>query len=192
MVGHAIDNNKANDQGYFKQIVNFTREVTQKVEGDADGDGRLTIAERCDTDGDGKISAAEYAAMSNLKYGDQHAAASVGATEAVRHGWAQLREARKTGQFVGTIADRVRTGADASMNYNARSGGWTSANRWAGPGSGSTAPGVGNRNVRTASSSNPFETRQTLADVAQEARRQQLKQYFQQQFTAGAGRGDAM
>ena len=45
MVGHATDNNAANDQGYFKQIVDFRRKVTSDIAGDKDGDGRVSLAE---------------------------------------------------------------------------------------------------------------------------------------------------
>jgi len=191
MVGQKMDSIAGNDQGYFKQVVNFTREVTQKVEGDDDGDGRLSLAERYDADGDGKISMAEYAATTNLPNGsthpEQHAAASVGATQEVRMGWAKLREARQAGVFVPTVAARVLDGTDA-MRYNATRGGWTgSTPKWQGPGPSATAPGVGNRNVR-AKGPNPFEVRQTFADVADQARKQQLRQYFEQQF---AGRPTA-
>jgi len=178
----AHNSTAANDQGYFRQVVDFRREVTQNIAGDADGDGRLSLAEQYDADGDGKISMAEYAASTNNPTGPaSHAAASVGATHEARMGWAKLREARSSGHFVPTIAERTRDAAD-QMGYNPRQGGWTqSTPQWGGPGPSSPAPGVGNRNVRAQPSSNPFE-RQTLYDVAQLARKEQLRGYFAQQF----------
>ena len=128
---------------------------------------------------------AEFAATTNLPVDQKamHAAESVGATEKVRMGWAKLREGRHNGEYVTPIADRVRVGAD-SMVYDAAKGGWVSApGKWGGPGAPSTQPGVGNRNVR--SPENPFEVRQSFADVVDGARKQQLRAYFQQQF-AGA------
>jgi hypothetical protein len=190
MVGHAVSGSAGNDQGYFRQITDFTRTVTQNVHGDVDGDGRLSIAERFDADGDGKISMAEYAATTNLPTDGtnpvQHAAASVGAPEEVRMGWAKLREARDMGQFVPTNADRVRTQTEA-MRYDPMRGGWAGSTRWQGPGESSTAPGVGNRNI-----ANPFEVskgRQTFANVVDDARKQQLRQYFSAQFAGQSSGG---
>lgn len=182
MVGQAIDSNAANDQSYFRQIVDFRREVTQNVAGDMDGDGRYSIAELADRDGDGKISMAEYAQMhNNRSKTESHAAASVGASEKVRMGWSKLREARASGNFVPTIAERARVAED-KMHYNPRSGGWqSSARTWGGPGPSSTAPGVGNRNV-SPPKANPFDGRQSIFDVAQEARKQELRGYFERQF----------
>jgi len=115
----------ADTTGYFANSeAKFIRQVTHKVEGDADGDGRYSIAELYDRDGDGKISMAEYAAQTNAPKGpEQFAAHSVGATEQVKKGWAVLREAQKTGDFVGTIAERVRAGREG-MTFVASKGGW--------------------------------------------------------------------
>jgi hypothetical protein len=132
----------------------------------------------------------EFANMSAARrnIGEQHAAASVGATQEVRMGWAKLRQAQQAGMFVPTIAQRSAAAQEA-MKYDARAGGWTGGRKWSGPGVPSYTAGVGNRNVAAQpASSNPFDGRQSFFDVAQEARRQQLKQYFSAQF---AGRPTA-
>ena len=148
--------------GYFDQGKNFEdngfvkRAWAPKVEGDLDGDGHVSLAERFDTDGDGKISMEEYAATTNLP-GDNRdhevwTANSVGAPKEERMGWAMLRQARTSGRFVPTIAERVRATQD-SMIYNPTSGGWEARKHVASPRSpetqwgGPKTPDV-NRNVR--------------------------------------------
>ena len=119
---------------------------------DTDGDGRISLAEKCsmrgalnstwksssrcccslslslsltaaaatllcryDKDGDGKISMEEYAANTNSLSGtaggvrEAYAASNVGAGRApgAKQGWAQLRVAQNTGQFIPTMSNRV-------------------------------------------------------------------------------------
>ena len=186
MVGHAVDGTAANDQAHFKQIVDFRREVTQNLAGDKDGDGRYSISELYGGR-DGKVSMAAYAATTNapnaFTHPEQHAAASVGARPEVRAGWAKLREARSAGRFVPTMAERARAAGD-EMKYDPRAGGWASSKtRWTGPDPTATAPGVGNLNVRR-SPSRPSSS--AGRDAAQETRRLQLRQFFEQQFSGQA------
>jgi len=132
----------ADTTGYFKNHeAKFIREVTHKVEGDLDGDGRYSIQELFDKDGDGKISMAEFAAHTGSPTGpEQFAANSVGATDAVKKGWAVLRDARSQGDFVQTIAERVRAGREG-MRFQPTKGGWQapqkaatgSPSAWVGP-----------------------------------------------------------
>jgi len=172
--------------GYFGgrgAFLTQARDRGRVVKGDVDGDGKVSLAERYDKDGDGKISMHEYAAQTNSPnsrtHGEQHAAANVGVSAAVREGWASFRADKFNGRVVPAIAERMRTntetggGGAGGLVYDASRGGWTDGSCVRGPaGSTSTWAGPGrydgNRNVKAGD--------RVAADAAARARNEQLAQ----------------
>ena len=135
---------------------------------DSDGDGRISLAEKYDKDGDGKISMEEYAANTNSLSGtaggvrEAYAASNVGAGRApgAKQGWAQLRVAQNTGQFIPTMSNRVAN-ESSQVAFMTSAGGWVNVSppgqRWKVPGG-----HANNLNVKSPSSSpdgNPFSSR---------------------------------
>lgn len=147
-----IDGYHAAGKGFRDGFVKVDRGRT--VQGDRDGDGKVSMAERLDADGDGKISMAEYSNFNSSKINEtseHYAAFSVGVNEATRASWASLREGRGnrySGRYVPLVAERVRQGAD-KMVHDASKGGWHQVtDTWSGPhGHGAST----NRNIRSGS-----------------------------------------
>lgn len=165
--------------GYFGgrgAFLTSAKDRARAIEGDADGDGHVSLAERYDKDGDGKVEMWEYAAQTNSPNDGTHpvsyAADSCGVSAATRASWVQLREPKRLGVVNPLVVERVginhgeRSG-HLPLSFDAARGGWTDTrtsvgsaserSRWKGPGK-----FQGNRNVKT--------PEQVAADRAEQAR----------------------
>lgn len=183
-----MDGFNAITDGYFEEGKGFkdgfvkVNRDTGPVKGDADGDGKLSMAERMDADGDGKISAEEFARGLEKLDGDtaghyeeaHHAARSVGVSAAEREQWAALRAHRQQGVYVPPSKARAEATSPPKV-FDRQLGGWVAPD---GAGRARPAPEssdqrtreqnavkpTGNRNVRPQGYTppppvNPFDSR---------------------------------